>query len=277
MKNLLAILQNYYLINIIYSFLFFIILKLLYKILDKINYTYNEDEKKIYLSSRRNKTILRFLYAIIIIIIWKKEFSDIITFISFISAALTLAAKDIIYNYLCGIYIKVVKPIKIEDRIKVGDNLGDVINLGSLSFEMLEVNIQTNQSTGKIIYVPNCQIFNSTINNYTVAFKYIWDEITINIPFNEDLETIKNILLTIINNNNTIKDIPKKMAKEVKKASSEYRIYYNKLTPIIYTSISDNKIILTARFLIHPKKARIVESELYENIIAEFKKHNITI
>ena len=237
----------------------------------------DHNEKKIYFYHRRNKSIVTILYIIALFIIWRNELKDIITLISFISAAITLAARDIIYNYFCGIYIKFIKPIKIEDRIKVGDTIGDIININALSFELLEVDVETNQSTGKIIHIPNSQIFNSAIKNYNTAFKYIWDEISINISVDSDVNKAKKILLRIVNGNNIIKEIPRKMKEEIKNSNSDYRIYYNKLTPIIYTKLVEHKIILTVRFLIHPKKQRNVESEIYEKIIFEFKKNNITI
>ena len=267
--------KNIYIINIIYSLLFFLILKIFRYIFDCINLRFNKDEKNLYITTRRNKTVLRIIYFFIIFFIWKEEIRDIITFISFVSAAITLAIRDIIYNYFCGIYIKFIKPIKIEDRIQVGNIIGDVINTRSLFFEILEVNPNTNQSTGKIIYVPNSQIFSETIKNYNTAFKYIWHELEINITIDSNVDLAKEIILNILNSNETINEIPKKMQREIKKSHAEYRIYFNKLTPIVYTSIDDNKIILSARFLMHPKKIRIVESEIYEKLISEFKKNNI--
>ncbi len=267
--------KNIYIINIIYSLLFFLILKIFRYIFDCINLRFNKDEKNLYITTRRNKTILRIIYFFIIFFIWKEEISDIITFISFVSAAITLAIRDIIYNYFCGIYIKFIKPIKIEDRIQVGNIIGDVINTRSLFFEILEVNPNTNQSTGKIIYVPNSQIFSETIKNYNTAFKYIWHELKINISIDSNIDLAKEIILNILNSNETINEIPKKMQREIKKSHAEYRIYFNKLTPIVYISINDNKVVLSARFLMHPKKIRIVESEIYEKLISEFKKNNI--
>ena len=267
--------KNIYIINIIYSLLFFLILKIFRYIFDCINLKFNKDEKNLYLTTRRNKTVLRIIYFFIIFFIWKEEIRDIITFISFVSAAITLAIRDIIYNYFCGVYIKFIKPIKIEDRIQVGNIIGDVINMRSFFFEILEVNPNTNQSTGKIIYVSNSQIFSETIKNYNTAFKYIWHELNINIAIDSNIDLAKEITLNILNSNETIKEIPKKMQREIKKSHAEYRIYFNKLTPIVYTSINDNKIVLSARFLMHPKKIRIVESEIYEKLIAEFKKNNI--
>ncbi len=268
---------NIYIINIIYTLLAFITLKIISKLIKFINKKAISSEKQIYIFQKRNKAVFTILFSIITLLIWQNELKDIITLISFVSAALTLALRDIIYNYFSGIYIKLSKPINVEDRIKVGDTTGDVINISSLSFELLEVDLETNQSTGKIIHIPNSQIFSAQIKNYNTAFKYIWDEISINISLNSDIDKAKKILLKIVTTNEIIKDIPKKMKMEIKNSTSDYRIYYNKLTPIIYTKIKENKITLTARFLIHPKKQRNVESDLYEKIFQEYKKNSITL
>lgn len=270
-------LKNIYLINLIYTIIIFSLLKILSKFLNFIIKKFIKSEKNLYILQKANKAFNTFLFLLLTIIIWRNEFKNIITLISFISAAITLAAREIIFNYFSGIYIKLSKPIKIEDRIKVGDITGDIININLLSFELLEVDLETNQSTGKIIHMPNSQIFNTSIKNYNTAFKYIWDEISINISINSDISKAKRILLKIINSNEIIKDIPKKMEKEILNSKSNYRIYYNKLTPIIYTKIKENKINLTVRFLIHPKKQRNVESDIYENILKEYKKNNITL
>ena len=269
--------KNIYVINCIYTLGVFIILKIISKITKVINRKAFSSEKKIYLFQKRNKAIFTILFCIFTMFIWKTEIKDIITLISFISAAITLAARDIIYNYFSGLYIKLSKPIKIEDRVKIGDTTGDIINLNLLSFELLEVDTTTNQSTGKIIHIPNSQIFTNQIKNYNTAFKYIWDEITINIDINSDFKKAKKIILKLIKNNEIIKEIPQKMEQEILNAKEDYRIYYNNLTPIIYTKIEENKIVLTARFLIHPKKQRTVESELFELILLELKKNNIAI
>lgn len=276
LKNSLNI-ENIYLINIIYTILIFLILKIVSKIIKLINKKTITSEKQVYIFQKRNKAIFTIIFIIITLFIWQNELSDIITLISFVSAALTLAIRDIIYNYFSGIYIKLSKPIKVEDRIKVGDITGDVININSLSFELLEVDINTNQSTGKIIHIPNSEIFSKEIINYNIAFKYIWDEININISINSDFNKAKKILLKIVSSNDIVKDIPEKMQQEIKNSTSDYRIYYNKLTPIVYTKLAENKIILTARFLIHPKKQRNVESAIFEKVLEEYKKNNITI
>ena len=47
------------------------------------------------------------------------------------------------------------------------------------------------------------------------------------------------------------KRIPQKMETEMEDISLDYRIYFNKLKPIIYTSVVDDHIELSIRFLRH--------------------------
>ena len=67
------------------------------------------------------------------------------------------------------------------------------------------------------------------------------------------------------------------MDKAIEEASSNYRIYYNNLKPIIYTEYVDNHIEFTIRFLVHPKKERMVIDSLWIEIIKEAQKGNIEL
>lgn len=281
--NLTEILKNFfniksdYIILIIYTLIIYIIYKLSIKVFAYITTKMNLDERVIYTVNQRNKTLLSILLFLVLIYIWHEQLKEIITLISFISAAITLAARDIIFNYFCGLFIKIKKPIKVEDRIKVNDILGDVISINALNTEILEVNADNNQSTGIIINVPNSVIFNNATKNYNSVFKYIWDELEIKVSIDTDIQKAKDILFDILKREETIKDIPKKMKRELAKNSADYHIYYNNLTPIIYTKIVDDGIILNVRFLIHPKKQRNIESNIYEQILDRFRKENIIL
>lgn len=281
--NLTEILKNFfniksdYIILIIYTLIIYIIYKISIKVFAYITTKMNLDERVIYTVNQRNKTLLSILLFLVIVYIWHEQLKGIITLISFVSAAITLAARDIIFNYFCGLFIKIKKPIKVEDRIKVNDILGDVISINALNTEILEVNTDNNQSTGIIINVPNSVIFNNATKNYNSVFKYIWDELEIKVSIDTDISKAKDIIFDILKSEETIKDIPKKMKRELAKNSADYHIYYNNLTPIIYTKIVDDGIVLNIRFLIHPKKQRNIESNIYEQIIDRFRKDNFIL
>ena len=237
------------------------------------------DSKKEYNYTKKYKLIIRIIILSAIIIIWGKYIKNFLTLISLVSAAFTIAIRDLIFNFFCGIYIKIVKPFVVEDRIEINGYKGDVVNINTKNFEILEVsNVDTTgQSTGIIIHLPNSIIFNYPLKNYNKAFKYIWDEITIRIPLDYDVNKAKKVLYKIVNSNEIIKKIPPKLKKQINNVSNSYRIYYNQYDPIIYTKINEDHIELQIRYLIHPKKARYVESIISSDILLAYKNGEIEI
>ena len=237
------------------------------------------DSKKEYNYTKKYKLIIRITILSAIIIVWGKYIKNFLTLISLVSAAFTIAIRDLIFNFFCGIYIKIVKPFVVEDRIEINGYKGDVVNINTMNFEILEVsNVDTTgQSTGIIIHLPNSIIFNYPLKNYNKAFKYIWDEITIRIPLDYDVNKAKKVLYKIVNSNEKIKKIPPKLKKQINNVSNSYRIYYNQYDPIIYTKINEDHIELQIRYLIHPKKARYVESIISSDILLAYKNGEIEI
>ena len=237
------------------------------------------DSKKEYNYTKKYKLIIRIIILSAIIIVWGKYIKNFLTLISLVSAAFTIAIRDLIFNFFCGIYIKIVKPFVVEDRIEINGYKGDVVNINTMNFEILEVsNVDTTgQSTGIIIHLPNSIIFNYPLKNYNKAFKYIWDEITIRIPLDYDVNKAKKVLYKIVNSNEIIKKIPPKLKKQINNVSNSYRIYYNQYDPIIYTRINEDHIELQIRYLIHPKKARYVESIISSDILLAYKNGEIEI
>ena len=256
-------------------FLFLTIIKKVgVKILKKI-----KDSKKEYLYIQKYKLLINIIKFFIFILLWGKYLESFITLISLISAGFTIALRDLIFNFFSGIYIKIKKPFEIEDRIEINNYKGDVININTLSFEVLEVNNQTftGQSTGIITHLPNSLIFNHPLRNYNKAFKYIWNEMTFKVPLKCNLSKTKGVIYKIVNSNEVIKNIPPKMKNQVNNSSSDYRIYYNKYDPIIYTQIVDNHVELTVRYLIHPKKARYINSVISNKVIEAYHNGEIEL
>ena len=263
----------------LYSFISYIFVKVFVKIICFFNTKFNSNERTLYLI---NKKVIAFgvvVNIILLILIWESKITKLMTLISFVSAALAFALRDFVYNFFAGIYINVKKPFKVEDRVEVDGIVGDVVNISSLTFDILEVSSKDNgeQSTGIMIHIPNSKVFNGGVKNYTEAFKYIWDEISVRVPIDSDIDNAKSILYDIVRNNEVVKRIPRKMKSELNSAIGEYRIYYNKLDPIIYTSIEDSCVVLTIRYLAHPKKVRNIRSDIYTKVLEVFRDKKIVI
>ena len=67
------------------------------------------------------------------------------------------------------------------------------------------------------------------------------------------------------------------MKSQIKGMTAESRIYFNKYDPMIYTKIVDNHVELTVRYLMHPKKARYVESVIWNKIYLAYKDKKIDL
>ena len=263
----------------LYSFISYIFVKVFVKIICFFNTKFNSNERTLYLINKKVATFGVVVNIILLILIWESKITKLMTLISFVSAALAFALRDFVYNFFAGIYINVKKPFKVEDRVEVDGIVGDVVNISSLTFDILEVSSKDNgeQSTGIMIHIPNSKVFNGGVKNYTEAFKYIWDEISVRVPIDSDIDNAKSILYDIVRNNEVVKRIPRKMKSELNSAIGEYRIYYNKLDPIIYTSIEDSCVVLTIRYLAHPKKVRNIRSDIYTKVLDDFKNKKIVI
>ena len=260
----------------IFAVLFFDLIKLATR---KIYSQLPVSDKKKYFRNRKIKISLTIICWLIVILIWKEQIKSLITLISFVSAAVTIALREIIFNFFAGIYINAKKIFEIEDRIEIKGIKGDVITMHSLGFEMLEIadGNEYEQSTGKIVHIPNSAVFSEPTKNFTKAFKYIWDEIKINIELDSDVEETKSYIYNILKNIEILKEIPEKMENQVDDVTVQYRIYYNKLEPIIYTRINESHIELSLRYLVHPKKIRIVQNEIYLKVLEEYNKGNIKL
>ena len=182
---------------------------------------------------------------------------------------MTLALREVIFNFFAGIYIKVTKPFNIDDRIEFQNIKGDVLSINTLDFEILEIGdyINSEQSTGKIINVPNSTAINHPIKNYGKDFKYIWNEIVVKTELKVDYEEVKKLLFEIVNSNEVVKRIPDKMKKVMDDVDLENRVYFNKLDPIIYLKVVDSHVEFSIRYLVHPKKIRYGEDDIWSKIL----------
>lgn len=232
-----------------------------------------------FVSNHAYQVVLNILEVLILIIIWDEYIKGLMTLISVISAAMTIALRDFILNFFCGVYIKFKKPFKVEDRIQIGDIKGDVMSTSTFSFEILEVSTKEDngQSTGIVIHYPNSSIISGPIKNINKGFKYIWDEMIIKIEIDCDLANNKKEIYKIVNSLDTVKNIPRKMKNQIDDVNTTNRVYFNKFDPVIYTKIVDNHVELTLRFLMHPKKARYIESVIWNKIYLGYKEGKINL
>ena len=228
---------------------------------------------------RTNKTttyILVVLASITIGRIWFEGIQSIATYLGLLSAGLAIALKDPITNIMGWMFILWRVPFSVGDRVQLGENSGDVIDINFFNFTLMEIGhwAEGNSSTGRIVHVPNGKVFIDTLANYGRGFKYIWNEIPVLITFESDWKLAKEILSNIANKHAL--HITKAAAKKFKETSKLFMMYQPNFEPEVYTKVEDSGVKLTIRYLCNPRKRRASIQAIWEDVMPEFKKKGIS-
>ena len=202
--------------------------------------------------------------------VWFQGFQSLATYLGLLSAGLAIALQDLVKSFAGWIFILWRTPFGLGDRIQIGEVRGDVIDIRVFQFTLMEIGnwVDADQSTGRIIHVPNGRVFTETLANYTRGFQYLWEEISVVVTFESDWRKAKAILSRIAEEHAAHLSEPAQDA--LREASRRFMIFYGKLTPIVYTSVVDVGVRLTMRFLSEPRRRRSAQQAVWEAILAAF-------
>jgi len=213
-----------------------------------------------------------FLIILFLINTWLNIFGSVATFLGLISAGIAIALKDPLVNMVAWLFILIRQPFKVGDRIQIGKDAGDVIDIRLFQFSVNEIGnwVDADQSTGRIIHIPNGKVFTEPQSNYTAGFQYIWHEIPVLVTFESDWKKAKQLLTDIVNHHGVM--LSNEAEIQIKEAAKRFLIFYNKLTPIVYTSVKDSGVMLTLRYMCDPRERRAIEEKIWEDILNKFSE-----
>ncbi len=233
-----------------------------------------EEAKDRYLWKTGVKNSYYVLLLLIIFNIWIDKIDSIGTFLGLVSAGLAIALQVPIVNLAAWLFIAIRKPFVVGDRIEIGSVAGDVIDIRFFQFTLNEIGnwVDSDQSTGRIIHVPNGEVFRVSQANYNQGFSHVWNEMAVMVTFESNWKKAKEILDEVVNKN--VEELSFTAKRRLLEASKKFMIFYSNLTPIIYTSVKDSGINLTIRYLTLPKKRRVTEHTMWEDILDQFSKHD---
>ena len=215
-----------------------------------------------------------FLGILVIGRTWFEAFQSVATFLGLLSAGLAIALKDPLVNLAGWAFILWRRPLEVGDRIQMGQHSGDVIDIRIFQFTLLEIGnwVDADQSTGRIIHIPNGKVFTEMQANYSKGFEYIWNEIPVLLTFESDWQKAKEILKEIVDANAL--HLTERAERKVRQAARKFLIFYTNLTPAVYTSVRDSGVLLTIRYLCAPRNRRGSEQDIWEDVLKTFAVHD---
>jgi len=234
-------------------------------------------DRDVQVQYRIRKTVAYITYPLAFLVIgriWFAGFEAVSTYLGLLSAGLAIALQTPLVNLAGWAFILWRQPFKVGDRIQIGSERGDVIDQRIFMFSLMEIGnwVDADQSTGRVIHIPNGKIFNEVLANYSQGFQHIWNEIPVLVTFESDWRKAKQLLNEIAQRHGT--SLSESAARKLREAAKKFMIFYSKLTPVVYTTVKDCGVMLTIRYLCEPRQRRGTEQAIWEEILDAFAAHD---
>ena len=259
--------------NLLLSILILAVLFLLRKILISIITKNIKHPKTVYYSKRIIGYVYVFLATVLIGSVWISGLGQIGAYLGIASAGIAIALHETLANIAGWLFILWRKPFVIGDRIQIGETKGDVIDMRLFQFSLIEIGnwVEAEQSTGRIVHVPNSHVLRERTANYHGGFDYIWNEIQVLITFESNWRKTREILEKIVKEE--INFSAERVEEQLRAVAKKYMIHLPKLTPVVYMSTRESGVLFSIRYTTNPRKRRDLEQVIWEAILNEFKKH----
>lgn len=201
-------------------------------------------------------TIIRYLMLFFgFLFIFKSAGFDLGTFswlLGALGVGIGFGLQNITNNFISGIIILFERPIKVGDRIQVGDISGDVVEIS-----MRATTVVTNDNISVI--VPNSQFINGNVINWSHSDRLVRFRYAIGVAYKEDPEKVKEIVLKVARNHPGVLSKP---------APDFWFVDYGD------SALKFELIVWTSTYIQRPT---VLKSELYYAIFNEFNLHGIEI
>lgn len=189
-----------YLPKLIFAILFFVVTWILSKYITKFIVKCMKkskmDSAAVYFFKSLILVTLRILTILITLSLLGIDISTIVTAIGAATVTVGLALQDTLGNVASGILLIFTHPFKKGDYLKIDQDEGTVTKISLFSTHM-------NTADNKEIVIPNRNVTSESVINYS-SNKERRVDLTFNISYDNDVLATKQIIKSIIDNENNI-------------------------------------------------------------------------
>ena len=179
------------------------------------------------------------------------DLTGLAVILGFLSVGIGFGLQNITSNFVAGLILLFERPIRVGDRITVGDREGDVIEIN-----MRATTIRTLNNIAVI--VPNSEFISSTVVNWSYGDQRIRLELDVAVSYNSELETVLRVL---------------------KEAGEEHPLVLKEPAPeVLHIGFGDSAWNMRLRAWIgHPQRHPQVRSDINCAIVRKFRETGIEI
>lgn len=231
-----------------------------------------ENQQVFYRFQKTTKYFFWFFLIVLVGRIWFQGIQSLATFLGLVSAGIAIALKDPLVNLAGWAFIFWQKPFEVGERIELAGVKGDVIDINTFQFDLLEVRKEGKRetNTGRIIHMPNGKIFTDSLSNYDKTFPFIWDVISTQVTFESNWKNAREIF----------EEVGEKFSKryseeEIHRFKRATRNLYITLEfePVVFTAVQDCGVEIILRYIVEPRSRGIVRTKMWEEILTKFAEN----
>ena len=180
------------------------------------------------------------------------DLASLAVFSGALGIGLGLGFQTIAKNFASGLILLFEQPIKVGDRVQVGDLLGNIVNIGSRGTW-----VRTNDNV--VMIVPNSEFIEGRVTNWTANDRNVRINLPLGVSYSSDPEHVRDVVLEVAHDHPDVLDAPS--------------------PGVIFTGFGASSLdfelrVWTTRQVSTP---RTISSQLYFKLFAALKREDIEI
>jgi small-conductance mechanosensitive channel len=218
--------------------------------------------------SRYTALWLAFVWVLVVYGMHRQK--DFFFLIGIFLAAVALSLRDVFSNLVGWLVVMTSGTYREGDRIRINNVTGDVIDVGLFRTLLAEIGewVDADQSTGRLVAVPNSHVLSHPVYNYTAGHEYIWDELRVLVTFDSDWRRGEQIMLEAAQRDFAGKE--EQVDERLRSARRRFHLTYTYVTPKVYVSIADSGVQLSVRYLVRARNRRTLRDAFSREVLERF-------
>ena len=224
------------------------------------------------------RNVLAVADFLIVALIWLPTGNNLTTALGILGAGLAIASQELIGSLAAGVNIWVGNIYRVGDRVRIGDVIGDVMDISLARTTVMEVGewVKADQYTGRVVNVANRMVWTHPVYNFTQHWGYLWDEITLPISYESDWQRAAELMLE--HGQTYTAELQADAEAKLNKMIDRYPLKDTKVEPTLYLAMTDNWIEMTLRFVVDAQERRRVKDEMHRDLLQHFQaEENIKV
>jgi len=171
--------------------------------------------------------------------------------LGFLSVGIGFGLQNITSNFVAGLILLIERPIKVGDRVMVGEREGDVVEI-----KMRSTTINTLNNVAVI--VPNSEFVSAKVENWSYGDQKIRLDIDLGVSYRSDLETVIRSLSEV--------------------AAEHPEVLKHPAPDVLHRGFGDSAWNMRLRvWLGHPRRHLEVQSDIHCAIVRKFQQNSVEI